>query len=339
MNPDVNTPQAEPSAPAAAPERIQYDSWDDKGNPIVSAKTKSPSKQDSAPADAETKESAKPEAKAENAAESGAAKDRQEKPPKKDKPTAEERIAQLEATIERIKREAGQKSDVKPAAEPSAAKPAEAPKELKAPVKPKLADFTGPDPYEKYEEAKDKYFDELTDYKSEVKLRQFRQEQAQAEQQRQFQQQLEEGKKRYADFEEKARPAAKAIIADQEIIPAVKQAVAGSDVLMDLAYVLGGDQAKLEQFIAIAKSDPVKAIKYIGKLEDGIRDEQAKAKVSDKEPDSKKETPVQPQPRAPRPPAEVGGRNTATEDPDKSAARSGDTKAAFAEWDRKAFGR
>lgn len=53
--PDVIAP-AEPSAAA-----VQYDSWDDKGTPIVSKKSE-PSTQDSAPA-VQGKPEAKPDAR------------------------------------------------------------------------------------------------------------------------------------------------------------------------------------------------------------------------------------------------------------------------------------
>src|SRR5882724_538191 len=82
---DVNT-VAEPSA-AATP--VQFDSWDEKGTPIVSKKETSQT-QDSAPASA-SESKTPPVSKDETAAESGAAP-KQEK--KGEKLNAEERVQQ-----------------------------------------------------------------------------------------------------------------------------------------------------------------------------------------------------------------------------------------------------
>lgn len=53
------------------------------------------------------------------------------------------------------------------------------PTELKPPVKPKIEDFNGADAWEKYEAAKDKYFEDLTDFKAKSAVADDRKQRAQ----------------------------------------------------------------------------------------------------------------------------------------------------------------
>ena len=167
----MNTSDVNTGAQPSGAQPVQYDGWDDKGTPIVRAKHDTqPKTQDSAPAD-------KPEAKAESAAEAGAAKDKtqESKPQKKDKLTADERIAQLEATIAKIKEAKGEQQPTK-TAEPSPAKPQTNPvdaikAELAALKKPNANDFKGEDAFDKYEAAKDDYYEKRSDLKTKSRRR------------------------------------------------------------------------------------------------------------------------------------------------------------------------
>lgn len=322
---DVTEVNAEPSTATQFDATNQY-TWTSEQRERWNKTGEIPKpKQESAPADKPEKTVAP-----DDAAEPGTAK-RQE-PTKRDKVTAEERKAQLNREIQDlVARRNAMKAEVEsrdvkpePKAEPSPAKATDADE----PKEPALSDFKD---YDEYEKSHRKWVRDFAKWSAEQAIQRFRQEQTQAEQQRQFQQQFEEGKKRYADFEEKVRPAAKALWENQQIIAPVKVAIGNSELALDLMYVLGGDEAQFNQFLETAKTDPVKAIKYIGKVEDLIRAEQSKAKAAPE----KKEAPVQPQPRAPKPPSEVGGRGSAAEDGLVAAARANDFRAFEAEQTRR----
>jgi hypothetical protein len=94
----------------------------------------------------------------------------------------------------------------------------------------------------------------------------------------------------------------------------------------------------MADLIQTAKTNPALAIRKIVLTEHLIQQELDKAakvaKVETKAPDSEKTAP-EPKPRAPKPPAEVGGRGAASEDAAVSAARNGNFAAFEAEMSRK----
>ena len=279
----------------------QRDEWNKSGNI-----PKAPKKAESAPAKKES----------DNAADSDTAKHSQEKPKQKTKLSAEDRIAELESTIKKIKDGAGIKETK---AEPSPARQA-APK-LEEPKKPKLEEF---DDFNKFEEAKDKYYLDMADYRAKKAVAEDREQRQMEEQRTKVESEFAEAKKIYPDFEEKAAPIIKALTEDQSIHEAFKIAVGTSDVFTHLAYALSQEQS--QALLELARTNPIQAVKKLGVLEESVRAElgkKAKPEVEDKTPEPIK-------PRAPKPPSEVGGRGTAPEDEQRAAAKSGDF-ARFAE--------
>lgn len=330
MNEDVKT-VAEPSA--ATP--VIYDSWDDKGTPIVSKSEASPSKQDSAPAEPS-------EAKAESAAESEAAKSSQEKSHKpKPKATAEERIAELEATIERIKKNASKETKADPSPAPKS-EPKAVSRELTKPTRPKLSDYDGSQgkTAEDYDNAMEKYFDDLSDFKADAKIREYQQRQTEEAGLRKLSSEIDEAKSRYDKFDlTTINDAAGEIWNDQQINPLVKDKLGKSELAIDLLYTLTGAEADYKAFLGLAKSDPVAAITKLAIMESAIREElkiaKGKATEDDKGKEAKGKAPQAAEPRAPKPPSEVGGRGTATEDAAIAAARAGDFRSFEAEQNRR----
>ena len=168
---------------------------------------------------------------------------------------------------------------------------------------------------------------------------------------------VEEAKKRYPEYESRVKPAVKSIVEDQQVPFAVKAVLNDSPVFVDLVYVLS-EPAALADLIQTAKTNPAAAIRKIVLTEQLVQAELAKTSASDgkdkggessgeakrddsgkfvaKE-DSSKEKDMETKARAkPKPPAEVGGRSSATEEADKAAARSGNFAAFEAEMNRKA---
>lgn len=318
---DVNTAVAEPSAAAApvvkefnpsdqhswSPEQREH--WNRTGDV-----PEAPKKQDSAPA----------QDKSDKAAEADAAKPSQEKPKHKDKTklSAEERIAELESTIAKIREGAGIKTEAKAAApQPAAPK-------LEEPKKPKLEEF---DSFEKYEEAKDKYYVDMADYRAKKAVEEDRQARMMAEQRTKAESEMAEAAKVYPDFEEKSKPVMKTLLEDKSIHELFTLAVSTSDVFPHLVYALSNEQA--QTLLETARKNPLLAIKQLGVLEAETRAQLAKPS---KEPEAPK-TPEPPKPRAPKPPAEVGGRGTAPDDETVQAARDGNFTAFQAAENRKKF--
>jgi hypothetical protein len=148
---------------------------------------------------------------------------------------------------------------------------------------------------------------------------------------------IEAAKKLYPDFDQRQQPIVKALTEDQQIPHAVKALVNDSPVFEHLLYTLG-EPAAMADLIQTAKTNPALAIRKIVLTEHLIQQELDKAakvaKVETKAPDSEKTAP-EPKPRAPKPPAEVGGRGAASEDAAVSAARNGNFAAFEAEMSRK----
>lgn len=339
MNKDVNTPAGEPSAP------VHFDAWDDKGNPIVKAKSE-PSKQDSAPAVSEEK-SEKPEAKAESAAESGAAKeDKQEKPQKRDKLSAEERIAQLEATIDRIRKDAGIEERVR-ALESRPKETSEKVSEKKDAPPPTYAEwrktFKPKDWIEHYiKENPDASYEDavaaVADYQSDVRDAYRRHEEAGRQAQQKMTEVLKTATEKYKDdagVEAKIKQTAKDVWS--EAPEYVRSFIGDSEVIGDLLYTLS-DRTTLNNLLETAKANPGKALRVLRDMELDVQKAVTKdaAKSAEKpEVKTEKKTPVETKPDLPKPPSEVGGRGAVTEDPLVSAAKANDFRAFDAEQTRR----
>lgn len=118
----------------------------------------------------------------------------------------------------------------------------------------------------------------------------------------------------------------------------VKLAIGRSDQFTDLMRVLSGE--KIDEFVAIAKADPLKAVKQIGKIEDEIAAELSKGGKKEqarengkfvKESTEEKKATSETKPL--REPIEVGGRQSASEDAGEHAVKNGDFRSAKAKWD------
>jgi len=229
--------------------------------------------------------------------------------------TAEERIAQLEATIEKIRKGAGK--ETKAESSPATPKPEYTRPKPTADDK----DDKGNPKYATYED----YIEDLADWKGEQRdaaNQRIAQEQAQL---REFNQKVAEAKSRYENFEEVVEPAAGMIHADPNIPPVVKQMLRDSEVLPDFLFTVGSDPAELERFVKMAKENPGKALRYIALTESLIADELK----------PREEAPAKPKTQAPKPPSEAGGRAAAPPDALESAAKANDFRSFKAEATRR----
>jgi hypothetical protein len=286
----------------------------------------------------------KSEDQSESAAEADAAISKQEHTDKgkpKPKPSAEERIAQLEATIEKIRKGAGieRKADPAPAPEPvkADAPKAQAPprnyQEWRKEFKPSqwIEEYAKANPAASYEDANAAMSDYLGDVRDEFRMR--------SEQQRSQEQELNskvsEARQRYGEkFDEVLQPTLQTILGSQSVLPVVRQLINESEVLPDLLFTLGSNPEGLNEFLGMA---PGKQARYIA-LTESLIYEALEAKNAPQEA-VKAEPPAKPKTSAPKPPAEVGGRNSSPGDELESAARSGDYRRFKAEADRRAIAR
>ncbi len=329
---------AESSAAAATetPKFTQFDSWDDEGNPVVAKKeSPKPAGADSAAADA-SKEAKND--KTEDAADS-AAKKTQENHRKPDTRSAEARIKELNATNKRLEKEledARKPRETKPA-ESSTAKPEPKPAEL-PPTRPRPSqNEKGADGKPKYA-SYDDYVEDLADWKAEQRMAARDREQQNAQFLETVKQKLTEARGRYADYDSVAKPVHQELM-KPDIPREVFAVINDSPVLPDLLYAIGGSAETKADFLEACRTNPGKALRVALLMEQEITKELAKAKgaVEKKAGEGEAETtPATPKPRAPKPPAEVGGRGTPGEDVLISAAKAGDFRTFDAEQTRRA---
>ena len=282
------------------------------------------------------------EAPAESAAASEAAKQqenteahRQAKP----KQTAEERIAQLEATIEKIRKGAGidrtqQHADSSTANPEPKPKPVEAPQPIYTRPKPKPEGMNQDGkPYESYEE----YVEDLADWSGEQKLAKWQRDQQQQAMAKELNAKIAEAKTRYPNYDEVIEPAVDAILGDKDVVGVVKAMLNESEILPDLMFTIGSKPEDLAHFVKMAKNDPGKALRYIALTESLIREE-LEGKTAP--PADKVVTPpAKPQTQAPKPPAEVGGRGNTPPDALVAAAQANDFRSFKAELNRRSLAR
>lgn len=264
---------------------------------------------------------------AEPAGDSEPPEPKQELPKAKPKQTAEERIAQLEATIEKIKKGKGIET---PKAESSPAKPEPKPVPQQASrPKPTVEDKTedGKPKYETYED----YIEDLADWKTEQKWSAKEQQERTNAAATALNAKIEEGRTRYENLDDVIVPAANEIYNDAAISPVIKQMIADSDLIVDLVYTIANDPAEYAKFVKMAKETPGKAIRYIALTESLISQEldgKTAAKIE-------VEPPAKPKTQAPKPPSEAGGRAAAPPDALESAAKANDFRSFKAEATRR----
>lgn len=249
----------------------------------------------------------------ETAADSETAQEQQEKPGKK-RQTAEERIAQLESTIEKIKRGAGleRKAEVAPVTE----QPKQAPQnygEWRKSFKPSewIQDFAKKNPEATYEDANAAMADYLGDVRDQFKAV----EQQRESQAREMNARIADAKARYGEnYDDVVKPTVETIIADNAISPEIKRMINESDVVADLVFTLGSDEKTLNEFLSLAKTQPGKAVRYLALVENGIVEELAGATKAATETRNEKgqftAPPAKQKTSAPKPPAPVTGVST-----------------------------
>lgn len=244
---------------------------------------------------------------------------KQEKAERKSKgKTADERIAELEATIEKIKKGAGKETKAVPS-------PAPEPKADTADKEPSIDD-TNADGTPKW-----KSYEEFSKAQARWEVRQELAEQrrieAQQKQEREFAAKMAEAESRYENFADIADPFAGELLQDQTISPVVKQMFRDSEVMADLVFTIASKEQDRADFLKMAKENPGKAIRYIALTESLIADELAKPK--------QEASPEKPKTQAPKPPSEAGGRAAAPPDALDAAAKANDFRAFKAEATRR----
>jgi hypothetical protein len=239
----------------------------------------------------ETSEGEEPE----SASESETEEETQEQPQK----GAEKRIKQLLAKTKELERKLAEKQDVKP--ESSTATPE--PTAQYTRPKP-TADDKGKDGKPKYETYED-FVEDLADWKAEQRVTAAERQRSLEAQQREINAKVNEARNRYENFDEVAKPFLREFVTDQNVPQVLKQMVNDSEVFADLAFTLADD----EKFMAMAKSEPGKAIRYIAKVEGLIQEELAKGTTArdDSGKFAAKPTPEPKKTSAPKPPSPVGG--------------------------------
>lgn len=271
---------------------------------------------DPAPAEEteEISEGEKPESEPESDPE-----DQQEKPAQPKKLTAEERIAQLEATIEKIRRGAGLKrgTEVAPVNQPAQSQPEPQPQYTRPKPTAEAKNNDGTPKYTTYED----FVEDLADWKAEQRWVAAERERAAQAQAAELQATLEDARERYENFDDVIQPAITAIVSDAKVSPVVKAMLNDSDLLPDLLFTLGSDQKELDSFLATARTNPGKAIRQIALTESLIREELTKG-------DAPTEPPAKQRTAAPPPPSPVSG-------PSARAFDVSDESLSPEEWMRK----
>lgn len=283
-------------------------------------KTETPKK----PEEAAPSSDAEPKGEAKPAGESETPESKQELPKPKPKQTAEERIAQLEATIEKIRKGSGKET---PKVESSPTKPEPA---VQPPTRPKpTAEDKKEDGTPKFQTYED-FVEDLSDWKAEQREVKTKREQQEFAQTKAFNAVKEKAEARYENFAEVVGPFATAINEDPKVFPVVKQMFLDSEVTADLLYTIGSNEAEKANFLKMAKENPAKAIRYIA-LTESLIAEELEGKTA--KPDE--EIPVKPKTNAPRPPSEAGGRAAAPPDALEAAAKANDFRNFKAEATRR----
>lgn len=220
-------------------------------------------------------------------------------------------IAKLEATKDRI--EAGVKRKTEPAPVTQSAAP---PTNQSQPAPPQnyqdyrkafqpskfIEEFAKANPQATYDDANAAMADHLSDVRDHFRNIE---QQAQATKQN-LDAQVKDAQERYENFDEIKQTFLDQVIGEKGmplIPPIVLSVINDSDYLTDLLYTLGSDEAEVAKFVALAKSDPRRAIRYVARVEALIEEELAGKEPDGKAPEPKKTA-------APKPPSPVSGSNS-----------------------------
>lgn len=184
------------------------------------------------------------------------------------------------------------------------------------PQKPRMEDFTGPDAWEKYEAARDKYHEDLSDYKArKAKEEAIAEFNARSQQQKAtdgWAQQCAEVRKNHADFDE---------VAFDDLVPvtdAMAHAVTRHKVGAEIAYYLGSNPAEAARISRL--ETPLEQVMAIGEIGARLAGKQS---AGEEETETKSAAPPS---RAPKPPTPVK-RPSSTAVPDLN-----DPKLDIKEW-------
>lgn len=341
-----------PAAPAQSEALPDFRSFRESENRKALGKPKTA---EPAPAKETSAEGDEPKEKAAPASEAG--KDAQDKG--KPRSTAETRLQELLADLKRagmtpaelktFKREVQRQDAATSKAEPPKVEQPkqEAPKKLEAPKKPVWDDYAKDGKtFEEFEAAKDRYYEDLADFKAVNRLNEWQKQQAEAREAEKVQQQVNAAVEHYGAEAGGAISAAVDAIMQSGMPQAVQAVINDSPVFAHLLYVAGQDPAALAEFVALSKSNPTAALRKVVAMETAIQQELSKGSKSESETvrdDSGKfvshKQPEKPSTKAPPIGTEVSGRSSAPPDPLEAAVKNGDFRTFREIENRKALDR
>jgi hypothetical protein len=192
------------------------------------------------------------------------------------KPKAAKRFQQILARAKaaedlaaEYKRQLAEKQDAKPESSTTAnnSQPQNY-EQYRKTIKPRewIASYLDAHPGEEYEDGSAALVDHLADARAHFSsIESARRAQAVA-----FEAKVNDAKARYEDFDAVKAEFMSKIISESgdALIPEVVLGeLNDSDVLTDLIHKIGSDEAEVSKFVALAKSNPAKAIRYLGKTE------------------------------------------------------------------------
>ena len=216
---------------------------------------------------------------AESASESETEETTQEQPQK----GAEKRIKQLLAQKKDLERQLAAAAKPTQQSGPSPAQQLQAPQnyqEYRAAFKPAewIAKYAEKNPQATYEDANAAMADHLADARDH-----FRNIETRVSAEKQALEAIRtEARERYEDFDEITESFLSKVISDgKPLIPLpVLGIINDSDYMADVLYTIGSDEAELAKFVAMAKANPNKAIRYVARVETLIAEELAKPAAS-----------------------------------------------------------
>jgi len=198
------------------------------------------------------------------------------------------------------------------------------PAELKAPVKPKSDDFKT---WEEYEAAKDKYVEDLSDYKVKVAIQEDRAQRAEeAKKQQQesegrtaaekWNKQVESAGQKHSDWDDVVGPI-KDLVGKDARFAAGASFLLDSEVGAEILYHLGVNPDEAQ---SIAAMSPIRQVAALTRIEDSLtKPAESVKKMTPPGPKKVSETPP--------PPSDLNGRNQLAPDPVRAAIEADDTEA------------
>jgi hypothetical protein len=144
---------------------------------------------------------------------------------------------------------------------------------------------------ERYETARDKYFEDMADFKAAKEFEEVQLEQGRSAAQQRVKQKLDEAKAKYSNDPaavDTITSTARTLVTDQQIPLAVKSIIDQSDVWPDIVYALGSKPEELTAFIQLAKENPGAAIRKAVLIEHLSTEELSKGSKSSKADDEPK---------------------------------------------------